>query len=239
MDAEGAPNLADALAHIRKRQPAKALPLLLAALREDPQNATAWFLLSHVLREPHRQQFALIKALEADPSFARARERLEKLGGRAPERSAFVEGGPEEADTPQEASKAVDALMGEADAFSEGVEELRASVSPFVEDPVEEAEEAEKPRRRGPRLLLAVLLLGLLAVALVLGWQFAGGLDLFGPGASPTPVASRTLVPTWTPTPEGSAQGEAATPQPAIQPQFENSLELEARAGQLAAAGGE
>lgn len=184
-------DLKKALDYVRSHDAARARPLLVKVLQAEPKNATAWYLLSHVLDDPERQQYALQQALQADPDFERARMRLKDL---------------------RNASLAAKPLVGaeEVAAFSEApaaaepspIDDIRASVAPFIAEP----EEGQGPILPGDgrpgwlRLLVAALLLALFASLLLLGWRFVGS-ELLQPGSSPTPVASRTLVPTWTPTP--------------------------------------
>src|SRR5690606_34955836 len=57
---------------------------LVGLLRLEPNNAQAWYLLSFVLDDPQRKQYALQQALKAQPDFERAQERLQQLRGELP-----------------------------------------------------------------------------------------------------------------------------------------------------------
>ncbi len=191
MRAKSSAQLKKALEYVRSHDAARARPLLVKILRAEPGNATAWYLLSHVLDDPQRQQYALLQALQADPDFERARTRLKEL------RSATMR------PQPRVGAEEVAALTlepGQVELSAD--DELRASVAPFIAAPDElDGPITQTDGRPGwLRLLLGILLVALLGSILLLGWRYVGS-ELLQPGASPTPVASRTLVPTWTPTP--------------------------------------
>src|SRR3990172_3241062 len=81
MDRKVQAGLKKALGWIKQGKLDKARPLLVGLLRGEPQNPQAWYLLSYTLDDPQRKQYALLQALRADPDFARAGERLEKVRG--------------------------------------------------------------------------------------------------------------------------------------------------------------
>ncbi|MBX3049350.1 MAG: hypothetical protein KIT46_03495 [Anaerolineales bacterium] len=191
MSAKSDSRLKKALDYVRSHDAARARPLLVKILQAEPKNATAWYLLSHVLDDPERQQYALLQALQADPDFERARTRLKELRSASMLPKARV--GAEEV-------AALSFEPGQPELSAD--DELRASVAPFIAGP----DEMDGPvtqtdgRPAWLKLVLGLLLVALLGSILLLGWRYVGS-ELLQPGASPTPVASRTLVPTWTPTP--------------------------------------
>lgn len=157
---------------------------LVALLRHQPHNAQAWYLLSHVLDDPQRRQYALLQALKAQPDFPRAQERLRQLRGEPP------------AD-PKPATPAFTPAF-EPPSTVPAEHDLRMEVEP--------------PRRPSPlrKLLLGLLLLGLLAVLWSLGRGLLSGGD--GVPATATLAPFRTLPAVWTPTGGPTAQ-PSSTPQ--------------------------
>jgi hypothetical protein len=56
-----------------------AQQLLTQLLRENPDDADAWFFMSHLVDEPDRQALYIEKAVELDPDHAIAKQRLMQL----------------------------------------------------------------------------------------------------------------------------------------------------------------
>ncbi|HEX9596582.1 MAG TPA: hypothetical protein VF982_06850, partial [Anaerolineales bacterium] len=73
-----------ALELIQKGEYSKARPILTDILKQDPAQAEAWFLLSYSVPERGRRIYALRQALNANPDFTRAQQRLAKLSGQSP-----------------------------------------------------------------------------------------------------------------------------------------------------------
>ncbi len=176
---------------------------LVELLRAEPGNAQAWCLLSFVLDDPQRRQYALLQALKAQPDFERARDRLRVLRGEAPL----------PAPTPEPSPPAI------APAFAEPAS---------LEDNLR-SEQAEAPPKRTSSLrsvLIGLVLIALLAM-LWLGRGLLGG-GSPDPQLTATNVPFRTLPPVWTATP-GTDSGAGATPEPGplatLQPDAEALLQ--------------
>jgi tetratricopeptide (TPR) repeat protein len=71
--------LQQALQALRVRDRATAFRMLQQALQHDPQNVSAWILLSHAVDDPQRRRECLERAVAIDPNSAEAREELEQL----------------------------------------------------------------------------------------------------------------------------------------------------------------
>jgi hypothetical protein len=72
--------LGQAAALLRAGQMAQARALLAGYVRQRPESANAWFLLSHAIPDAAQQRECLERALSLDPGHAAARERLAELG---------------------------------------------------------------------------------------------------------------------------------------------------------------
>jgi tetratricopeptide (TPR) repeat protein len=68
-----------ALAAARTGDKTAARQALSQAVRQDPQNAHAWYLLSQVVEQPNRVIYCLEKVLKIDPSNEQAAKRLKSL----------------------------------------------------------------------------------------------------------------------------------------------------------------
>lgn len=171
---------------------------LVELLRTEPANAQAWYLLSFVLDDPQRRQYALLQALKAQPDFERARERLRTLRGEEP-------APPPPAYTP-------------AFAPPESLEDnLRA----------EQPEPAPKRKSPLRPVLLGLLLIAVLAALWFLGGGLLGGTS-GDPQPSATNVPFRTLPPVWTATAGGAgALTDTPEPGPlaTLQPETEALLQ--------------
>lgn len=219
MDSSGRITLRQAADLIRVGKRNQAQPLLVEFLRDEPNNAQAWYLLSHTLTDPKRQQYAVLQALRADPTFGRARNRLITLqGGTPPPAKAAppskFDPAPPPAEKPAPAPLAKPqpvvekpapgpipgaAFFDNEEPQPEATQELRAG-STF------EKTDAPSPRRSFRGLLIGIILFMLLAVAVYFGRDLlAGGINLTNPTATKVPF--RTLPPTWTST---------ATPEPSL-----------------------
>ncbi|MCW5886871.1 MAG: hypothetical protein KIT07_01975 [Anaerolineales bacterium] len=164
---------------------------LVGLLRLEPNNAQAWYLLSFVLDDPQRKQYALQQALKAQPDFERAQERLQQLRGELPAAP------PSQPITP---------------AFSD-----MPAAPPWEAEQALRVEEPPLPARRSP---LRTILLALLAVAVVAAlWLLGQGwLSGLGSGGALPPTLTnapfRTLPAVWTATPQPAG---TATTTPASQ----------------------
>jgi len=68
-----------ALSEAKSGNRQKARDLLSQAVKQEPQSARAWYLLSQAVGDPEQSKQCLKKVLQLDPSNAQARERLQKL----------------------------------------------------------------------------------------------------------------------------------------------------------------
>lgn len=201
MSANALPDLKKIAELIRAGKGDKARAQLVDLLRAQPDNAQAWYLLSFVLDDPQRKQYALMQALKFQPDFERARDRLRSLRGEAPPTPP----------KPQPAPEAPPPVVTPAFAPTSDLEqELR----PQDPDP------ARKSPLRG--VLIGLLVLALLALVWFLGPQLLGGGQ--GAVATATNPPFRTLPAVWTPTGDGSPEatstpesGPVATLQPEAQ----------------------
>lgn len=75
--------LREAYQHIKARQPAAALKILAPICKNDPTNATAWWLAAHAFSDDNHIQYALRQVLSIDPNFPRAAEKLATIQSRA------------------------------------------------------------------------------------------------------------------------------------------------------------
>lgn len=190
MSASAQPDLKKIADLIRAGKGEKARAQLVELLRSQPQNAQAWYLLSFVVDDPQRKQYALMQALKAQPDFVRARDRLRTLRGEAP--------------PPPKPQSVIETPAPITPAFAPS-NDLEQDLRP----------EPQEPQRAGKSPLRPVLI-GLVLVALLaLAWFFGGDLLAGGQGAVPTATNPpfRTLPAVWTPT--GGVQPEqTATPEP-------------------------
>lgn len=215
MSASAQPDLKKIADLIRAGKGEKARAQLVELLRSQPQNAQAWYLLSFVVDDPQRKQYALMQALKAQPDFVRARDRLRTLRGDAP--------------PPPKPQPAPEAPPPITPAFAPSAD-LEQDLRP----------EPAEPQRSGGRSPLRPVLIGLVLVALLaLAWFFGGDLLAGGQGAAPTATNPpfRTLPAVWTPT--GGVQPEqTVTPEPGpvatLQPEAQALLDtIGAQASQL------
>lgn len=222
--------LNEAFALIREPNLPEARKLLVELLRLNDENAEAWFLLSYVVPEHERKEFALRQAIRLKPDYAGAIERLRDLdAGKASalptlegEEDQLVEEAEDEAETwdPHEGQIEEAEAAGSSEATPVVLEEDEEAAEkagaapgarPFYENELEGGlkEEPEPKRTGGCRRALAVLgliVLLVLLVGLVVGYGLLDNLSipgLFGtPGATEAPIEGfRTLPPTWTPGP--------------------------------------
>ncbi len=66
---------------IREGRTKSARAILLEILREDPENAQAWFMLSYTIPDLEKQINAVQQAMRLKPDSEKARQRLLELGG--------------------------------------------------------------------------------------------------------------------------------------------------------------
>lgn len=198
--------LRKAVAQIRAGKAAGARGPLVDLLRREPDNSQAWYLLSFAIEDPQRKQYALQQALRADPDFEKARTRLQALREEpvATSQPAF--------ETDEEA------------AAPPIVVELEKTTPAFIQEPAKPAEigskfrepMGDKPRRSKAGRYLFFVFIILIVLALVYGALiYLPGISIAP--ASATPVASRTLPPTWTPTVQPTATA-TRTPVPTATP---------------------
>ncbi|MEX1143524.1 MAG: hypothetical protein WEC16_01685 [Anaerolineales bacterium] len=210
MDRKGQASLKKALGWIKQGKGGKARPLLVGLLRGEPQNAQAWYLLSYTLDDPQRQQYALLQALRADPEFARARERLEKLRGGEVGELRFDSNETLEEGPPSDTQPLARPVTAEPEPPPPARSEATIPAEP---EPFREAEllSAEEPTERArPNIGRLLLPLALVLVIASLGYLVFQALSAPSSVAqrSPTPVSSATLPATFTPT-------VSSTPSPA------------------------
>lgn len=210
MDRRTERSIKKALDVIRKGEHDKARPLLLAILKDDPAQAEAWFLLSYVVPERGRRIYALRQALNANPDFSRAQERLSKLSGQPP---SAAERPQQPGDRPP-----APAFVPPADNADDAGDELRDNQGFTEQDKSwaagEDFNEGDEGGGSGfARTLLGVLVVvALLAAVYFLAGDAIRGIFSGGAGAHSTATESsafRTLPPTWTP-----AGAITATPEP-------------------------
>lgn len=158
---------------------------LVDLLRSQPDNAQAWYLLSFVLDDSQRKQYALMQALKFQPDFERARDRLGILRGEAP--------------LPPLKSQPTPEAPPPAFVPSDLEQQLRP----------QEPESKRKLPLRG--MLIGLLVLALLAFIWFLGPQLLGGGQVAIPTATNAPF--RTLPAVWTPTGDGNPTA-TSTPEP-------------------------
>ena len=223
MDRRTERSIKKALNLIQKGEHAKARPILTDLLKADPNQAEAWFLLSYTVPERGRRIYALRQALNANPDFTRAEERLSKLTGQPPSAPtrpqqpgdrpaapAFVP--PTEETSAANKSQVPDQSAWDRQDFADEGEDWSDG---------EAFEDEEAPRKGGgARVLLGVLLV----VAMLAALYFLAGdalRGIFSGGGSDTQVtateisAFRTLPPTWTPAGAINATpGVQSTPTP-------------------------
>ena len=70
---------------IREGRTKSARAILLDILREDPEDAQAWFMLSYTIPDLERQISAVQRAVRLKPESEKARQRLVDLGGELPD----------------------------------------------------------------------------------------------------------------------------------------------------------
>lgn len=179
---------------IRAGKAGQARPLLVEFLRQEPNSAQAWFLLSYALEDLQRKQYALMQALRADPKFERAELRLRELRG---------EPAPKPKPKPIAAPARPKSIAPPPDPVSSFRETPSAPSVPSLEETFRsEIGPLGKPeKKRNPFLLRALVLiavLGLFALVFIYSRDFFAGLVASQPTA--TEVESfRSLPPTWTP----------------------------------------
>lgn len=196
--ASSSANLRKALNLIREGKANQARPILTRLLRDEPNNAQGWFLLSYVVEETQQQEYALIQALKADAKFERALRRLAELRGQ-PMPKPLAE--PSEIEEPEPTEPVVAPDEKPAPMFAE------------FEDDAQDT--PAKPRRNWVRLIAFGLLVFVVAIAAYAGYQlYAPQLAVTFPTA--TMVATRALPPTWTPGVQVTAT-QAATPTRSVQ----------------------
>lgn len=196
--------LRGAVRQIKAGKSSKARQPLVELLRREPDNTQAWYLLSFTLDDPQRQQYALLQALRVTPDFEKARTRLAKLRGETvptPTPPAFTE----TVIKPEEAAK-----EAPVPAFvEEKVDEPPIDVFSFNESLKEGKAPAPKRKSNLMAVLLGIIVIGFLIFA---AWIFLPSLTFIQPTA--TPVASRTLPPTWTPSSIPPSATPTNTPRP-------------------------
>ena len=204
-----------AIKQIKAGKGSKVRPELIALLRREPEDSQAWYLLSFTLADPQRQQYALLQALRLKPDFEKARDRLSKLRGeetptsKAPTSTAPAPSEPE----PAVSEKTVPAFLDQKE------EVPPKDVFSFEESERGDETKGSKPRQKVLPLLLAIIVIGLLVFA---AWVFLP--SLAGTPPTATPVASRTLPATWTPTPITPTATSTRTPTPTSTPSPEITL---------------
>lgn len=202
--------LRDAVKQIKAGKSVKARQPLIQLLRREADNAQAWYLLSFTLDDPQRQQYALLQALRVTPDFEKASARLSKLRGETipvPTTPVFTEPVSEQ----QGESKVVP-----IPAFFEEEEEPPKDAFSFKESSVKKVATTPKRRSNLLAILLGIIMVGLLIFAV---WIFLPNLTFIQPTV--TPVASRTLPPTWTPSAVPASATPSNTPIPSATPTIE------------------
>jgi hypothetical protein len=196
----------------------EAQKLLVVFLREQPNSAPGWFLLSHAVEDPQRKQYALMQSLRADPHFDRARIRLQKLRGEPVDLPQKLNPVPRPDGPKTTQSKPVTRplVLPEEQIFPSPVRgipsEDRAAFADLQDDASLHLDEPAPRKRNNLRTVLLVLIIIALSVAAFFSLDY---FNIVAPGqlASSTatePQAFRTLPPTWTP-------GIETTPTPQVQ----------------------
>ncbi|MBN2499737.1 MAG: hypothetical protein JXB38_03155 [Anaerolineales bacterium] len=72
-------DLQRAIQLLKAGKPKEAQPILAEIVKNDPNNETAWFVLSLALSNPKQQIFALQRVLRLNPNHEKARSRLDQL----------------------------------------------------------------------------------------------------------------------------------------------------------------
>lgn len=192
MSANALPNLKKIADLIRAGKGETARAQLVELLRTQPDNAQAWYLLSFVVDDPQRKQYALMQALKVQPDFVRARDRLRTLRGEAP--------------PPSKPKPAFEAPAPPITPAFAPTSDLEQELRPQEPEP--------RPKGKSPLrgILIGLLLLALLALA----WFFGGDLLAGGQGALPTATNQpfRTLPAVWTPTGGAPPTEVTSTPEP-------------------------
>lgn len=199
MDRRTERSIKKALDLIKNGQHAKARPILTNILKQDPNQAEAWFLLSYAVPERGRRIYALRQALNANPDFTRAEERLSKLTGQPPST-------PSRPQQPSDRPAAPAFIPPDEDAKSEDRDPQGFSDydKGWVDGEAFEDEEQE-PGSGLSRTLLWVLLTVVLLTAIyflagdAIRAVFSGGGGSGAQVTSTEAAAFRTLPPTWTP----------------------------------------
>jgi hypothetical protein len=194
--------LRKALAQIRSGKGDKARPTLVDLLRREPENQQAWFLLSFVLDDPQKQQYALLQALKIAPTFERARERLQKLRGEDAPTAEIPK--PSHVETKfeptplDETPQAVPAFFPDSPIPEDLIVPQETAISDEIPEAVVEESASKKRSARG--LLVGIIILLLIVIAGYAAINFLPSFVTSVPTATPTNVASQTLPPSWTPT---------------------------------------
>ena len=207
--------LRKAIAHIRAGKASRAQPILVGLLRVEPNNAQAWYLLSYVLDDPQRQQYALLQALRISPEFDKARKRLQKLRGEAIETEIAIQE-PLPVDAREETVKPAPAFFEES---TKTEEEIRPQETASESELTEEPPATKSPRRT---LLFALLVIIVAVLAYFAVTMYIPVVNV-ATRASATPIASQTLPATWTPSIQAT-QTSTRTLQPTFTATIEPTL---------------
>jgi hypothetical protein len=81
MDENTSVELRMALDFLKAGDAAKARPILVRILKEDPEIEQAWYMLSFVVSDFTKQKYALEQVLRINPNHPKAQARLDKLSG--------------------------------------------------------------------------------------------------------------------------------------------------------------
>lgn len=212
MDVVGRDPLQQAEQYLKEGKTQSALPLLAGYVKQHPNSAKGWWLLSFVVPDAKQQIECLERALRLDPQSAPVRSRLEKLKGTVPVTPAFVppfvdsenllEKLPHEeektiAQPPLQvkaaASKQPDVISGLPRAKSAPVT-LTPAVAPTQPPP----QRKKKNTKAGILVgmgLFAIVILGAAAFMIISGFISSAQM------APPSSLTQILLPPTWTPTP--------------------------------------
>ncbi|MCB2178754.1 hypothetical protein KQH61_05010 [bacterium] len=101
MESETINSLKQAASHIRAGDIKSARTILVALLREEPDNAQAWFMLSYAVPKLEKQIYSVQQTLRLEPDNEKAQRRLAKLTGQTPPPAAAPQ--PEQTPAPKEA----------------------------------------------------------------------------------------------------------------------------------------
>jgi hypothetical protein len=245
MDEKTSVELRKALDFLKAGNAAKARPILVRILKEDPEIEQAWYMLSFVVSEYTKQKYAIEQVLRINPNHPKARARLEKISGdygdtslmedtqetpSSTQTTSTSDESPEKTaadDQPKETTQPIKGSRKKAK--KEKKKKKKKGSRTYSSDPFSFVEEqTRKPRRRIWILIFAIVVLIALVFVVFGGSSMIGDLlsvpgggDSDSPPVQTTPQTptleggGRSLPPTWTPTPTDLP---TATPTPTLIP---------------------